>query len=376
MVSKVNLKARINRHSRILKNNLWTIHPFRNFYYRWNYNVVLFLVIFLFPVYPLFSAFVSDTTQYSYAREDLDESSIIDSYVESDDKTDENINENTSSNEAVFENDGFLSINSIIDSEQRDLSNHTQVIDYEVKDGDSFSTIAYKFGVSKNTIYWANNFNTSKVLQPGDKIKIPPVSWVVHKIEKWDTLIAISNKYNVDQDKIITQNWLTIDSNLIAGKELIIPWAVKIIEKPVVTPVKSKVIANNKKAWKSVTLASGWSEWEYKLVKRAPARKFYWWNCTRYVAQYKNVDWNWNAKDWLRNAKANWYPTGSTATTWSIVVFHGPGYNPYYGHVWIVVNTSWSDLIIKDMNYRRLNEVTTRKVSKNDPAIIWYIYVD
>lgn len=40
--------------------------------------------------------------------------------MESDDKTDETINENTSSNEAVFENDGFLSINSIIDSEQRD----------------------------------------------------------------------------------------------------------------------------------------------------------------------------------------------------------------------------------------------------------------
>jgi hypothetical protein len=28
------------------------------------------------------------------------------------------------------------------------------------------------------------------------------------------------------------------------------------------------------------------------------------------------------------------------------------------------------------MNYRRLNEITIRKVSKDDTAIRWYIYVD
>jgi hypothetical protein len=33
-------------------------------------------------------------------------------------------------------------------------------------------------------------------------------------------------------------------------------------------------------------------------------------------------------------------------------------------------------LIVKDMNYRRINEVTTRKVSKSDRSIKGYIYVD
>jgi hypothetical protein len=28
------------------------------------------------------------------------------------------------------------------------------------------------------------------------------------------------------------------------------------------------------------------------------------------------------------------------------------------------------------MNYRRLNEVTYRKIPKNDRAIQWYIYID
>jgi hypothetical protein len=33
-------------------------------------------------------------------------------------------------------------------------------------------------------------------------------------------------------------------------------------------------------------------------------------------------------------------------------------------------------LIISDMNYRRLWEVTYRKISKWDRAIRWYIYVN
>ena len=84
MVSKVNLKARIERHSRILKDNLWNIHPFRSFYHRLNYNIVLFLVVFLFPVYPLFSAFVNDNMG-NQLNWQLDESSIIEAYQETDD---------------------------------------------------------------------------------------------------------------------------------------------------------------------------------------------------------------------------------------------------------------------------------------------------
>jgi surface antigen len=114
----------------------------------------------------------------------------------------------------------------------------------------------------------------------------------------------------------------------------------------------------------------------YQLVKRQPQWTFYWGNCTRYVAQYKNVNWSGNAKDWLRNARSKWHETGSTPGVWSIVVFHGRGYNPTYGHVWIVIDVTANDIIVKDMNYRRLNEVTVRKVPKTDRAIQWYIYVD
>ncbi|MDD5769703.1 MAG: CHAP domain-containing protein, partial [Candidatus Gracilibacteria bacterium] len=149
---------------------------------------------------------------------------------------------------------------------------------------------------------------------------------------------------------------------------------------------KVVVVKNTKKSSKSTkkgytSKTGGKSEYiedegDYDLVKRTPQWSFYRGNCTRYVAQYKDVDWSGNAKDWLYNARAKGHSTGSDASIGSIVVFNGRGYNPSYGHVGIVIGIKGDDIIVKDMNYRRLNEVTVRKVPINDKTIKGYIYVD
>lgn len=84
MVAKVNLKARIERHSRILKDNLSSIPPFSSLYHRFNYHFVFFAVVFLFPIYPSFSSFLYDTSVNDFYRGDIDESSIIDAYEDTD----------------------------------------------------------------------------------------------------------------------------------------------------------------------------------------------------------------------------------------------------------------------------------------------------
>jgi surface antigen len=61
---------------------------------------------------------------------------------------------------------------------------------------------------------------------------------------------------------------------------------------------------------------------------------------------------------------------------WSIVVFDGRGYNPRYWHVGIVTDIKWSDIIVSDMNYRKINEVTYRRVPMNNRSIKGYIYID
>lgn len=375
MVSKVNLKARIERHSRILKDNLWNIHPFRALYHKFNYNLVLFLVIFLFPIYPLFSSFFYENSAYDFYRWDIDESSIIDSYDENDD----------SNLEMISNDDTFLSINTFVWWD-RDVSWYNEVINYQVLPWDSFSSIAYKFWVSNNSILWANNFDSKRILKPWETIKIPPVSWIIHQVKPWETIGILASKYKITEEKILTQNWLQKNDHIFSWQVLIMPWAKKEEPpkpKPVIAKVDNKNSKNNKKEnnrwydfiwWGKSEFVD--DDWNYDMIKRNPKWSFYWGNCTRYVAQYKNVNWSWNAKDWLHNARAKWHATWSEPSAWSIVVFNWRWYNPWYGHVWIVTKVSWDYIIVKDMNYRRLNEVTVRKVPIDDRAIRWYIYVD
>lgn len=374
MVSKVNLKARIDRHSRILKDNLWNIHPFRSFYHKFNYNIVFILVVFLFPVYPLFSSFFYENSVYDFYRWDIDESTILDSYL---DTTDSSI---------IVSKDSFISINTLMDG-SRDLTWYSEIIEYEILPWDSLSLIAQKFWVSNNSILWANNFDAKKILHPGEKIKIPPVSWLIHQVKSWETVSWLASKYKITEDKIIAQNGLSwAQATIKDWQMLIIPWAIKETPKPVVvqkpkTTTTTTARTNTQAQW-WYTFTQWWSsefvdtDGSYQLVKRTPQWTFYWGNCTWYVAQYKNVNWSGNAKDWLRNAKSKGHSTGSTPWLWAIVVFHGKWYNPVYGHVWIVIDVTSTEIIVKDMNYRRLNEVTVRKVPKNDRAIQWYIYVD
>ena len=102
---------------------------------------------------------------------------------------------------------------------------------------------------------------------------------------------------------------------------------------------------------------------------------FYYWHCTWYVAKEKKVTWRWNAKDWLVNASNQWYSIWNKARYKSIVVFYWPWYNQDYWHTAIVENVIWDYIIISEMNYYRLWQITYRKISKSDINILWYIYV-
>ncbi len=385
MVSNVNLKARIERHSRIIKNNIWHIHPFRTLYNRFNHTAVLMCVVLLFPFYPRVSSFFYDNSYYDYY---IDETTILDAYI----AWEEGIGKNVFVSE-----DAFLSVNMLLEN-KRDMTWYNEIITYEVQSWDSFSSIAARYGISVNTILWANNFDNKKTLKPWEKIKVPPVSWLVHTIASWDTLWAIARKYGVWENEILDQNNLMRGALLRRGDILMIPGAEKKVEPPkqvvaqvpkstpkTSTPAKSSqntsTRATSSSQWWYSFATSAQSEYVetqgvYQLVKRKPQWTFYWGNCTWYVAQYKNVNWSWNANQWLRNAQAKWHPTGKNPWLWAIVVFQWRWYNPTYWHVWIVIDVQAEHIIISDMNYRKLNEVTVRKVPKTDPAIQWYIYVD
>src|SRR5574340_81428 len=68
------------------------------------------------------------------------------------------------------------------------------VIEYEVKGGDTLSGVAKTYGVDVDSIAYLNGFSKDKTLQPGEKIKIPPVSGVIVTVKSGDTIQSLDRK--------------------------------------------------------------------------------------------------------------------------------------------------------------------------------------
>lgn len=94
---------------------------------------------------------------------------------------------------------------------------------YVVRKGDTLGEIADMFGVSVNTVKWANNLNSATDVRVGDTLVILPVSGVERIVIKGDTLKSIARKYGADADEIATFNDLDPVAPLEIGSTLIIP---------------------------------------------------------------------------------------------------------------------------------------------------------
>jgi len=94
---------------------------------------------------------------------------------------------------------------------------------YVVREGDSLSQIAEMYGVTSNTIKWANDIASSNGIQPGDTLVILPIAGVQHEVAEGDTLASIIDEYDADTDEVLAFNGLTEDSVLTVGDEIMIP---------------------------------------------------------------------------------------------------------------------------------------------------------
>lgn len=114
------------------------------------------------------------------------------------------------------------------------LSSETQVISdaktaeddqisiYVVHSGDTLPAIAKMFGVSTNTIRWANDIsgNTIKV---GQTLVILPISGIKHVVKSGDTIQSIAKLHKGDVDEILQYNNLTKGAKLSVGDVIIVP---------------------------------------------------------------------------------------------------------------------------------------------------------
>ena len=101
------------------------------------------------------------------------------------------------------------------------------VQNYLVQPGYTVSKIAVDRGVDTDTIRWANNLSSVDDIKPGQSLRILPVSGVVHKVVRGETIFSIAKKYATGSQGIVDYPFNTfVDDetfSLAVGQELIVP---------------------------------------------------------------------------------------------------------------------------------------------------------
>lgn len=101
----------------------------------------------------------------------------------------------------------------------------SEVIEYTIEPGDTVSSVAKKFGISTDTIKWANDLENVNSLKPGQTLKILPVSGVAYTVKSGDTLESVAKKYQAEAQAILDFpfNDVPDDFKLKIGQVLIVP---------------------------------------------------------------------------------------------------------------------------------------------------------
>lgn len=124
-----------------------------------------------------------------------------------------------------------------------------EISSYIVRKGDSLSEIAAMFGVSVNTVLWANDIKKATGIKEGDQLVILPISGVRHIVKKGDTMKSIAEKYKGDADDILAYNQLEASDALNPGDTIVIPGgeveAAKEVPKVLKTKKGSKAVLVN-----------------------------------------------------------------------------------------------------------------------------------
>src|SRR3989304_7670504 len=84
------------------------------------------------------------------------------------------------------------------------ISARQDVVEYTVEPGESLQSLADKFGISIETIVWANGLTLKAKLKAGQKLIILPVSGVLPYVQKGESVGSIAKTYKADSDKILS----------------------------------------------------------------------------------------------------------------------------------------------------------------------------
>ena len=205
-------------------------------------------------------------------------------------------------------------------------ANRENILDYQVQDGDTISSIADKFGVSTNTILWQNKLTDVDSIKIGETLQILPVTGVAHTVQKGDTVESIAKKYGLPSSEALVEfpfNTFTNDETfeLAIGQTVIVPNGVKPSSQGSFAPAIAVQITPNAGS----VVASGSFVWPTQGVI---TQGFYWYHPGVDIANAGAP--NILAADGGRVVAEGWDNTGYGNR---IIIDHGNGMQTLYAHM-------------------------------------------
>lgn len=248
---------------------------------------------------------------------------------------------------------------------------------YSVQAGDTVTSVAAKYGLSPNTIKWANNL-TGDALAAGSTLQILPRDGISYIVKDGDTIDKIAAKYKADASLITTYNDLELNG-LSTGLKIIVP-AGELPETERPGYVAPRATVRTATGGTYITgYSSGFSNGKTWFIKTGTPNqgRYAFGNCTAYVFDRRlelgrpvGVMWG-NAGAWATNARAAGYTVNRTPAAGAVIQDSG--------HVAIVEAVLPSgDLQLSEMNARvsggGFNIVSGRILPASQVGQYYYIH--
>jgi murein DD-endopeptidase MepM/ murein hydrolase activator NlpD len=196
--------------------------------------------------------------------------------------------------------------------------------EYTVLTGDSLSSIAEKFGISLNTLLWANSLTVKSIIRPGATLKILPVTGVSHTVKSGDTITKIASKYNAEADDILAFNKLASANDISVGEQLLIPGGEIIYVAPARTTAISQIFTSTPTASTTTVTGAGGMIWPSDLFV---ITQYYSWKHNGLDIDCAYTNQNYAAADGIVT-KSGWY----NGYGYLVEISHDNGIVTRYGH--------------------------------------------
>ncbi len=239
------------------------------------------------------------------------------------------------------------------------------VTKYMAVQGDSVQSVAAKFGISEDTVRWANNLS-SDALSAGKELTILGATGVLYTVKNDDDATKLADKYKADKDRIITFNDAEL-AGLRAGQQIIIPdgilpenerpgYAAPRSLRSLTNIAASSIAGGTVSSFGGNGYAYGYCTW-YAYNRRAELGR--------------SIGGNWgDAVTWAPYARAAGFRVDRIPEAGAII-HNGGG----YGHVGIVerVNGDGS-VLVSDMNFVGWNIISNRTLTAGQASSYTYIH--